>query len=268
MSVTDIFQLKLPVAALLLAGLATHASSQTADRSIRYESFYNGPALYHSVHADMSQFRVSAEAQHAPRLTRAWTMIGQSQPTAAITGTFFAFENQQPIADVVVNGRLVAQGQRGSVLAVNRRGEVNIWDTGFGERLDYTDTEHAIRGLVRVVRNGEVAPNPRAQNFTDSRIWGRAARTGAGVTRDNRLVLIATTHSVTLGELGWAMRRMGIHDGVALDGGGSTMLYYRGAMVIPPKRSLNNLLILKERSSHPLDRFEFPETVPPLEPVR
>jgi len=42
-------------------------------------------------------------------------------------------------------------------------------------------------------------------------------------------------------------------DAVNLDGGGSTCLYYRGAMVVAPGRRLSNLLTLYERS--PLDEL-------------
>jgi hypothetical protein len=47
------------------------------------------------------------------------------------------------------------------------------------------------------------------------------------------------------------MKKLGVVNGVALDGGGSTALYYRGSLVIPPNRRLSTLFALHERS--PID---------------
>ncbi len=59
--------------------------------------------------------------------------------------------------------------------------------------------------------------------------------------------MVATNSSVTLGELGKAMIANGVRDAISLDGGGSTCLYYRGTMVIPPKRKLSNILMVCEK---------------------
>lgn len=223
------------------------APGEPLARPIRYESFKQGKVYYHAVVADMSQNRVTAEAFYSDRLAGAWKMISVRQPAAAITGTFFGHESQQPIADVVVDGRLVAEGHRGSAVGVDWFGRVHIFDTQFKEPIDWYSYRHLLRGTVRLIKEGKVSPNPRAQHFTDSRIWSRAPRTGVGLTADNRLVMMATKNKVTLSEFGNAMKRLKVRDAVALDGGGSTMLYYRGDLVLPPQRSLSTMFILHER---------------------
>jgi len=217
-------------------------------RPIAYESFKQGPAVYHSVKANLSVDRVSAEVIYAPRLTKAWTMLGRSQPVAAITGTFFAFENHQPVADVIVDGELVANSARGSALAVDWFGRVKIFDAKRYEAVDWFPYRYAMRGLVRLVQKGVVCPDPKSQGFRDKRIWGSAPRTAVGLTKEGKLVFMATPNSVTLSALGKAMKSRGVVDAVSLDGGGSTMLYYRGSMVIGPKRALSTMFVLHERS--------------------
>lgn len=230
-------------ALLSIPTLSTAASAPT--QPLAYERFTHGRAQYHSVIADLKSGRVVAETVASPNLVSVWDLVGRSRATAAITGTFFDHSSQQPVADVLVDGKLVARGNRGSGVAVCWYGDVEIFDAKFREPFDWGNYQFGLRGAVRVVGNGRVNPNPASQAFRDSRIWGRAARTAVGVTRHGKFVMIATSTPVTLTELGSAMVSRGVVSGVSLDGGGSTCLYYQGSLVLPPKRKLNNMVILR-----------------------
>jgi exopolysaccharide biosynthesis protein len=197
------------------------------------------------VRADLRSAYIEAEMVHSTQFETPWSLVGKTQPIAAITGTFFAPQNGTPVADVLVHGELKAKGNRGSVLAVTEMGDVVIRDKGFKRQFDWTGYRHGLRGAVRLIQNGVVCPNPRAQSFQDPAIWGRAARTGVGITDDGRLVFVATAAPVTLSDLGRAMKQQGVIDAVSLDGGGSTMLYYNGKMVVPTKRRLTTLFTIK-----------------------
>jgi hypothetical protein len=235
------------------AAVCLASAGTPPDRPIRYTSLIDEEhALYHIVKADMSSGSVKAETLFEPNLTPFWSFIGKSQPAAAITGTFFAWENEKPVGDVLVNGVLKWQGFRGSVVAIDWFGKAHIFDSEFRKPVDWYPYRHALRGTVRVVTNGVVKPNPKAQHFRDGRLWSKAARTSIGVTKTGDLVLLATSNKVTLTQLGNAMKEMGVHDGISLDGGGSTMLYYRGAQLIPTHRKLSTMFVLHEYS--PLDR--------------
>ncbi|MFQ3587397.1 MAG: phosphodiester glycosidase family protein [Fimbriimonadaceae bacterium] len=221
------------------------AGATPPSRPMAYEQFGHGKARYHAVVADMRSGRVVAELVASPRLVSVWDLVARSQATAAITGTFFNHTSQQPVADVLVDGKLVARGNRGSGVAVCWYGNVKIFDAKFKEPFDWGNYQFGLRGAVRVVGNGRVNPDPVGQAFRDSRIWGRAARTAVGVTSQGKFVMMATPDAVSLTELGNAMVSRGIVSGVSLDGGGSTCLYYQGSLVIPPKRKLNNMVVLK-----------------------
>jgi hypothetical protein len=235
------------IATGFILATALSVPSTPAARPIRYESFKQGKTYFHAVVADMTKNKVTAEAYYSDELKNCWKMIGDRQPAAAITGTFFGYGSQQPVADVVVDGHLVAEGHRGSAVGVDWFGRVHIFDTPFQEPIDWYSYRHLLRGTVRLIRGGKVVPNPKAQHFTDSAIWSRAPRTGIGLTQDNHLVMMATKNKVTLSEFGRAMQKLRVKDAVSMDGGGSTMLYYRGALVLPPTRGLSTLFILHER---------------------
>lgn len=225
-----------PVSGLLLAA------------PVRYGSLAKGKSVFHYVIAEQGLDSVSVETRFAPRLTPMRRLWGDDEPVAAITGTFFAWENQRPVGDVILNGDLVAKGRRGSVLAVDWFGRVHVFHPPYRQHLDYSPYRFALRGTVRLVESGKVVPNPKAQKFRDASIWGRAARTAVGVTKEGHLVMMATPNAVSLSQLGWAMVGLGVADAVSLDGGGSTSLFYRGQMVVSTSRRLSNILCVYERS--------------------
>ncbi|MFN3683836.1 MAG: phosphodiester glycosidase family protein [Fimbriimonadaceae bacterium] len=224
---------------LCLAALARPASP------IGYEKVRVGRATYHVVKADLSSPRIEAAVVSAPKLVSIWRLVSGQRAVAAVTGTFFDPRSQKPVADVFSNGVLKASGNRATLVGFDFFGAVQIRDVPFGKPVDWSEFRHGLRGAVRVVTKGRVRPDPKAQRFRDPRIWGRAARTGLGVTKSGKLVLIATSQRVHLRELGAAMVRAGVREGVALDGGGSTALYYRGQLVARPSRLLNNLVVLR-----------------------
>jgi len=215
--------LTLTVAVAMLAPAA-----YPAERPVKYVSFKSERGFYHAVFANLESDRVSTETICSPRLRSFSELVRPDVPTVALTGTFFAPGCQRPVADVLVNGDLVAKGERGSVLAVDWFGRARIFDSGFNKDVDWSGYRYGLRGAVRVLRDGKVCPDPKSQKFRDRRIWGRAARTAVGITKGGRLALFATSSKVTLSELGRAMRSQGVVDGISLDGGSSTAFFYRG----------------------------------------
>jgi exopolysaccharide biosynthesis protein len=211
---------------------------------IGYELVRRGSAAFHVVTADLRSGAISAETVHSNGLTSVWNLLAKSKPTAAVTGTFFSPSSQRPVADLLIDGRLVSRGSIGSAIGVGWFGRVKIFDVPYHSPVDWSTYRFGLRGAIRVVSNGVVQPNPKAQKFTDKKLWGKAARTGIGLTKHGKLVLFATRQPVTLSELGKAMKSRGVREGVSLDGGGSTCLYYKGSLVVPPKRLLSNIFVL------------------------
>lgn len=227
--------------------LAALAFSKAGLESVSHEWFKSGSHGYHVVTANLRSGAISAGMSKAKGLSSVWTFVKKEKPLAAITGTFFHMNTHKPVGDVLVDGDLVAKGFRGSAVGMDWYGGVKIFDTAFKEPVDWGYFRYGLRGVVRVLTKGVVSADPKSQKFRDSRIWGRAARTGIGITKYGKLLLIATRSSVTLSELGKAMKSRGAVDGVSLDGGGSTCLYYKGDLVVSPNRNLSNMLVIYDR---------------------
>lgn len=215
--------------------------------SVAYETFRSGRAGFHMVQVDLGAGAAQIKTIHNNGLTNVWNLIGREQPIFAITGTFFGPKSQVPVADVLVNGELRARGNRGSGIGVGYDGTVTIFDARFKEAYDWGMYQYGLRGGVRVISGGKVCPNPKAQWFKDASIWGRAARTGLGLTKSGKLVAVATVNKISLSELGNAMKSRGVVNGISFDGGTSTCFYYNGSMLIPPGRRLCNMLVVSIR---------------------
>lgn len=236
-------------AGIALATLATlPAPTPTKSSSVAHRVVKYGSATYHVVICDLSSPALSAKMVHSNQLTSVWNLIGKEQPLIAVTGTFFSPQHQIPVADVLVNGKLVAEGARGSGVGVAWTGELSIFDHKFRQATDWSNYQFGLRGAVRVVNANQVVPNPQGQKFKDPAIWGRAARVGVGLTSKGKVVFLVTQSKVSLSQLGHAMVKQGVRSGVSLDGGGSTCLYYGGKMLIAPNRKLSNLLVITRRN--------------------
>lgn len=231
--------------AMVAIGLASAGEKSPA---IAYASFKYGGQYYHMVTVDLASGAAALKTVHTGKLTSAWKLVGREQPVVAITGTFFGPQSQQPVADVLVGGQLVAYGNRGSGVGMRRDGSVSVFDTRFKHQFDWSEYEYGLRGAVRVVSRGIVQPNPKAQRFTDPAIWGSAARTGLGMTKSGKLILIATSGKVTLSAFGKAMKSKGVREGISLDGGSSTCFYYNGKMLISPARNMSNMIVITRRA--------------------
>lgn len=230
-----------------MAALAVVAQARQT-QPLEYQAVRWNQFTFHSVSVDLSSESVLPAVVHSPKLMSFQDLIRDDEPAVAVTGTFFHPTSAYPVGDIVVDGRQTAEGLRGSVLAVDWYGEVRIFDTPFQRAVDWTNYRFALRGTVRLIRNGVVAPDPRSQRFRDPRVWSRAQRVAVGTTADNRLVLFATNQGVTLGEIGKAMAQSGVREAVNLDGGTSACMMFRGTMKVRPGRKLSNLFVVYERS--------------------
>ncbi len=248
---------------LTVLGFASLATGVLAS-PVAHISFVRGHARYHEIVVDLSAGNLAVKTVVTEGSHSAWSMIGKDQPLAAITGTFFSPGGScSPVADVLVDGDLKAQGDRGSCMGVDYVGGVTIFDEHFKTAVNWDSYQYGLRGAVRVVSNGRVCPDPKSQRFHDRAIWGNASRTGIGLTKAGKLVFIATSRPVTLSEFGHAMVQCGIKNGISLDGGSSTCLYYNGQMLLSPHRQLTNLLVITPRPTQSLAMRQVPAKLPP-----
>jgi hypothetical protein len=232
-----------------MVAFACAASTLCIASDIAYVGRKIEGAWYHAVIANLDSDDVKVSGAVNQRIGRAesiWSMISRTQPAVAISGTFFDTRSKRPIGSIVIEGEGKVDGYHGSCLAVDHFNQAKILDPKWGRQFDMSLYRFIVRGGVRLVTNGELTVYPRAQKFKDPRVFCPARRIGVGVTKSNKVLFIGTNANVTLSRLAKAMKSLGAQSAMALDGGGSAAMYYRGKLLMKPNRGMTNLLTLSE----------------------
>jgi exopolysaccharide biosynthesis protein len=177
------------------------------------------------------------------------SLLHRVRPAAAVTGTYFGLRDGQPVGDIVIGGRLVNTGFVGTALAITGENKVRFVETRRWRARDWSDYETVICGGPRLVNNGRSLVVPRAEGFRDRSLFRRRPRMAVGLTRYNRLVMVSVARPIYLRQLARLMRSLGCRNAIALDGGSSSAMFYRGRFAARPHRSLTNLLVVYDSSN-------------------
>ena len=174
-------------------------------------------------------------------------MVRRFRPRVAINGTYFNLKNNEPVAALVMEGRLVSDGLASAGLYVRDDGEASIeFRRGTpGRSIGWThDIRTAICAGPTLVRDGQVVKQARDEGFLDSAIYAEKPRSAVGVKANGKVLFVTVHTPVTLNKLSYIMLRLGAADAMNLDGGSSSALYSNGQYITLPKRNLTNLILV------------------------
>ncbi|MGI8923665.1 MAG: phosphodiester glycosidase family protein [Fimbriimonadales bacterium] len=233
---------------LVLMWAAVAAAASTA-ADVNYDGRKIGGVWYHAIVANLNSDDVKMSGlvnREVGRSEPFWQMLSRSKATVAVSGTFFDTRSARPIGSIVIEGDGKVDGFHGSCLAIDYFNQAKVLDPKWGRHFDTSPYRYLVRGGVRLITGGEITVYPRAQRFKDPRVWSKTRRVAVGVTGNNKLIVVATNGSVLLRSLANAMKAYGARNAIALDGGGSAAMYYRGKILVKPSRKLTNLLTLHE----------------------
>lgn len=177
-------------------------------------------------------------------------LIGRTRPTAAITGTYFDVATCVPVGSLVIGGIPVNRGQFRTALGITHTGEAAFLSCRGGMSREWRQYDALIHAGPRLLSKGRVTLYPRAEGFRDRSVYERKPRAAVGLTRSGKLLLVAVTRPIYLRQLASLMRSLGARDAMALDGGSSAGLYYRGRSYVVPRRCLTNLLVIYDTEDH------------------
>jgi hypothetical protein len=175
-------------------------------------------------------------------------MLRRTRPVAAMTGTFFGLRSPWPTGDIVIDGHHVYSGFIGTAVAITPENRVRFVRIRRGQERSWDEYQTVLGGGPRLLTRGRITLAPRAEGFRDRSLYARRPRTAVGVTRRGKLLLVTVRKPIYLRRLARVMRALGARDAVAMDGGNSTAMFYRGRFVSRPARSLTNLLVVYDSS--------------------
>jgi len=174
------------------------------------------------------------------------SMVKRSRPAAAVNGTYFCKKTLKPVGDIVIAGEERNFGGMGTAMAITADNRVVFRRVEWGRHQDWSEYETVLAAGPTLLTGGQVDARPQEEGFTDPHVLGAGSRTAAGLTSDRRLLLVCVPSAVTLTRLASVMKALGCADAMALDGGASVAMYYRGRVIQSPGRKLTNLVLVYE----------------------
>ncbi len=179
-------------------------------------------------------------------------MISRAQPNVAVTGTFFSLGDLQPVGDIVIDGNLIHFGGMGTALCITPENHAAMVTCQWGRHHDWSPYDFVVACGPRLLHDGRVALDPRAERFRDKHMLAPNSRIAVGITHGNTLFFVMTHSPIGLGKLARVMQTLGAADAMNLDAGTSTGFYYNGATLAKPGRKLTNMIVVYGRR----DRYE------------
>jgi exopolysaccharide biosynthesis protein len=179
------------------------------------------------------------------------SLAKRHKAVAAINGTFFnAYTDnayKAPYGYIVSGGalKMKASGDKRTIFTYDSNLLARlIPGEDFNDAFNAGTMEGALQAGPRLVVNGKVAIDVKAEGFKDPKILtGGGARSALGITRDHKLILL-TTGGATIPQLAEIMKQAGAYQAMNLDGGASSGLYYNGKYLTQPGRKISNALIV------------------------
>jgi exopolysaccharide biosynthesis protein len=172
-------------------------------------------------------------------------MISRLKPYAAINGTFYDTARMEPIGDIVIDGKLVKHGIYRIAIAVRNDGKVEFIRAKNGN-FEWKGYKTALASGPMLVQNGRIALNS-ADGLSQHVFLGRACRSGVGVTKDGKLLLVVAKDRITLAQFAHIMLNLHALHAMNLDGGEASGLYANGRILIKPSLRMTNLLTVSRR---------------------
>jgi hypothetical protein len=185
-------------------------------------------------------------------------MISRANPNVAVTGTFFSLDDLQPVGDIVIDGSLVHFGGMGTALCITPSNHATMVTCQWGRHHDWSPFDFVVACGPRLLQDGRVVLNPRAERFRDKHMLAPNSRIAVGITPGNTLFFVMTHSPIYLGKLARVMQALGAADAMNLDAGTSTGFYYNGATLAKPGRKLTNMIVVygrRDRYEHALDQL-------------
>ncbi len=232
----------------VLAAMVALSAPPAGASAISYAAKKLGSTTLHVVTIDLNSYDVKVSGVVSKRLGVAepvGQMVHRARPAVAITGTFHSLQTKRPVGDIVIDGECVNWGHIPSCLAIDWFGKATIVHPAWGCTQKWRDYEYVLGAGIRIMKGGVVAPDLKGRK--DGSLSKPNPRVAAGITKDNKLILIATRKKMTLSGVAKVLKSMGAREAICFDGGSSVCLYYRGRMVLPTGRRLTNLLVAYDR---------------------
>lgn len=172
-------------------------------------------------------------------------IIDRCKPFAAINGTFYS-EVYDPLGDIVIDGKQVITGRYPNAIAVRNDGKVEFIRRN-GSKFDWRGYKCALAAGPRLIYNGKIHLDLSADGFRPAGLKIEATRSGIGLTKSGKLLLVVANDRITLSEFAKIMQEQGAVEAMNLDGGPACGLYCDGKTIVNPSLQMTNMLVVYKK---------------------
>ncbi len=224
-------------------------------QSVTYQKVKVGHVRAYVVTADLNSDRVALDlyvASHHPS-NRSFPhetfhfMVGKTQPTAAINGTYYDTRTFIPVGTLAADGQMFQMGSHGTAVCFDKSNQVGFYKIRDLKNFPWKSYKVVLSTGPTLVQNGHTHVYPSLERFHDPALFRPASRSALGITRNRKLLLVSVRTPIRLRDMAWIMKSLGAEHAIALDGGSSTALYYRGKIVVRPARMMTNIFLIYEQ---------------------
>jgi exopolysaccharide biosynthesis protein len=181
--------------------------------------------------------------------------VARHPSAAMINGTFFSTDVQKRVmGNMVAGGKVLkfsSSENYGTTLGFQKGNRLEMVTARIDGKPDWNRHWFSLTAGPRLLRKGTLWIAPRKEGFTDPNVMGVAKRSAIGFSKSHKTLFFATfTAPITLRQEASIMKSIGCYEAMNLDGGSSTALAYRGKVLVKPRRSLTNVLMVYD-TFHP-----------------
>jgi exopolysaccharide biosynthesis protein len=172
------------------------------------------------------------------------SMFTGSGAIAAINGTYFDKYNKRPIGDLVIGGRTVYEGRRGTAFTMTPDRQFKMFRVVRDRSYAWGSYESVIACGPALMLDGKVNVDPKLEGFRDPSIFGKIRRMGVGYTKAGKLMLVHCLSGCDFQTQAKVFEGLGCYEAMNLDAGASLAMAYRGQILAAPGRKLTNIIAL------------------------
>lgn len=231
---------------LLLAGLFCLGPAEAVG-----VNYLSGKALGVSIHliqVDPRLPNVRVSPAVCPRFPQGKedfkSLLDRTQPRAAITGAPVDVHLGRPPIDIVIGGRLVNQGLRGTVALFGEEGQIQLQRIAPDGSRAWGPCPAALGGGPKLLTRGEIDIQAREEGFLDLADLREVPHTALGLTGEGLLLLVQVQEPVDLFQLAAIMKRLGCVEAMNLWSGKDGGLAYQGQVLSDPGRPITHALLV------------------------
>ena len=195
----------------------------------------------------------SAQSSHGDESFKSF--VKRLNAAVVQNGTFFSKDKEKRVmGNMVANGSWLKYSRwenYGTTFGLLKGNRPEMITARLEGKPDWSKHWLSITCGPRLVKNGNIEINAKAEGFSDPHVLGAGSRCALGYPESkDRVYLVTFLRGLTLKKEAQVMKELGCYEAMNLDGGASRSLAHGGKVIVPAGRALTNVIVVYD-TDHP-----------------